>query len=121
MKDNMTIFIAFSCAIQCAVRSSYPNKNPLLAEACDGRDSDILPHVQTLKNFPAEELIGKVVMVRLDVTVLLREQKKQQSPVARVISTIKYLHKAGAKLILISSWSLRANLQLLKLEYVAGY
>ncbi|PHU06494.1 hypothetical protein BC332_22983 [Capsicum chinense] len=106
---------------ECAVRSSYPNKNPPLGEACDGRDSDILPHVQTLTNFPAEELIGKVVMVRLDVTVLLREQKKQQSPVARVISTIKYLHKAGAKLILISSWSLRANSQLLKLEYVAEF
>ncbi|XP_049406483.1 phosphoglycerate kinase, cytosolic-like isoform X1 [Solanum stenotomum] len=91
------------------------------AEACDGRDSDILPHVQTLRNFPEEELIGKVVMVRLDLTILLREHKKQQSPAACIISTIKYLHKAGAKLILISNWSVRADLQLLKLEYVAEF
>lgn len=64
--------------------------------------------------------MGKVVMVRLDLTILLREQKKKQSPAGRVISTIKYLHKAGAKLILISSWSARADSQLLKLERVAG-
>ncbi|KAK4348494.1 hypothetical protein RND71_031249 [Anisodus tanguticus] len=89
------------------------------AEACDGRDSDILPHVQTLRNFPGEELTGKVVMVRLDLTILVREKKKRQSPAARVISTIKYLHKAGAKLILISSWSPRADSRLLKLERIA--
>lgn len=59
-------------------------------------------------------------MVRLDLTILLREQKKQQSPAAGVIATIKFLHKAGAKLILISSWSLRADSQLLELEYIAG-
>lgn len=94
---------------------SFPNE----AEACDGRGTDILPYVQTVRNFPEEELIGKVVMVRLDLTIVLREQKKQQSPAARVISTIKYLHKAGAKLVLLSSWSLRADSRLLKLEYVA--
>ncbi|XP_009792555.1 uncharacterized protein LOC107791283 isoform X3 [Nicotiana tabacum] len=65
--------------------------------------------------------MGKVVMVRLDLTILLREQKKKQSPAGRVISTIKYLHKAGAKLILISSWSARADSQLLKLERVAEF
>ncbi|XP_059305869.1 phosphoglycerate kinase, cytosolic-like [Lycium ferocissimum] len=91
------------------------------AEAGDGRDPVILPHVRTLRNFPLEELIGKVVLVRLDLTILLREKKKQQSPAARVISTIKYLHKAGAKLILTSSWSRRADSQLLKLERVAEF
>ncbi|XP_070035807.1 uncharacterized protein LOC107802987 isoform X7 [Nicotiana tabacum] len=91
------------------------------AEACDGRDSDILPHVQTLRNFPEEELMGKVVMVRLDLTILLREQKKKHSSAARVISTIKYLHNAGAKLVLISSWSPKADSQLLKLERVAEF
>ncbi|XP_019236409.1 PREDICTED: uncharacterized protein LOC109216682 isoform X4 [Nicotiana attenuata] len=90
-------------------------------DEAEARGSDMLPHVQTLRNFPAEELMGKVVMVRLDLTILLREQKKQQSPAARVISTIKYLHKAGAKLILISSWSLRADSKLLKLERVAEF
>ncbi|XP_060201489.1 uncharacterized protein LOC132630015 isoform X3 [Lycium barbarum] len=91
------------------------------AEAGDGRDPVILPHVRTLRNFPLEELIGKVVLVRLDLTILLREKKQQQSPAARVISTIKYLHKAGAKLILTSSWSRRADSQLLKLERVAEF
>ncbi|XP_009616937.1 phosphoglycerate kinase, cytosolic isoform X5 [Nicotiana tabacum] len=94
---------------------------PRQAEACDGRDSDILPHVQTLRNFPEEELMGKVVMVRLDLTILLREQKKKHSSAARVISTIKYLHNAGAKLVLISSWSPKADSQLLKLERVAEF
>lgn len=77
--------------------------------------------MKTLRNFPEQELIGKVVMVRLDLTILLREQKKQQSPAAGVIATIKFLHKAGAKLILISSWSLRADSQLLELEYIAEF
>lgn len=65
--------------------------------------------------------MGKVVMVRLDLTILLREQKKKQSPAGRVISTIKYLHNAGAKLVLISSWSPKADSQLLKLERVAEF
>nr|XP_016482063.1 PREDICTED: phosphoglycerate kinase, cytosolic-like isoform X4 [Nicotiana tabacum] len=65
--------------------------------------------------------MGKVVMVRLDLTILLREQKKKHSSAARVISTIKYLHNAGAKLVLISSWSPKADSQLLKLERVAEF
>lgn len=66
-----------------------------------------IPHVQTLREFPREELFGKVVMVRFDSNILVKKEcdKKNQS-VSNAIYTIKYLHKAGAKVILVSDWNM---------------
>lgn len=66
-----------------------------------------IPHIQTLREFPREELFGKVVMVRFDSNILVKKvcDKKNQS-VSNAVYTIKYLHKAGAKIILVSDWNM---------------
>lgn len=81
----------------------------------------MLPHVKTLRGFPKEELLRKVVMVRFDSTIILRKKQDQlDSLVTSAISTIKYLYEAGAKLILVSSWRTKSNSKLLSAESVAG-
>jgi phosphoglycerate kinase len=65
-----------------------------------------IPHIQTLREFPREELFGKVVMVRFDSNILLKQEcnQKNQSDFNALL-TIKYLHEAGAKVILVSDWT----------------
>ncbi|RZB46515.1 Phosphoglycerate kinase [Glycine soja] len=59
-----------------------------------------------------EELFGKVVMVRFDSNILLkRECDEKNQSVSNVVYTIKYLPKAGAKVILVSDWNMN-NLEL---------
>ncbi|XP_073066674.1 uncharacterized protein [Primulina eburnea] len=76
--------------------------------ATDGAKIIDFPHVQTLRNFPNEEIFGKVVMVRFDSIVLLHE-KEDQSPPANALYTIKYLYEAGARVIMVGSWSETTN------------
>ncbi|KAJ4970239.1 hypothetical protein NE237_003338 [Protea cynaroides] len=76
------------------------------AKFSDGRKLDAIPPIQTLKDCPREELSGKVVMVRFDSNILLREALYLKSPsVNRAAFTIKYLYEAGAKVILASDWA----------------
>ncbi|KAL2487370.1 Phosphoglycerate kinase [Abeliophyllum distichum] len=91
------------------------------AEACDGDELYSFPHIQTLREFPKEELFRKVVMVRFDSRILPLGKKEYQSPPASALSTIKYLHNAGAKVILVGSWSGDINLRLSSAEYVAEF
>ncbi|XP_042493130.1 phosphoglycerate kinase, cytosolic-like isoform X2 [Macadamia integrifolia] len=71
----------------------------------DRRELDAIPPIQTLKEYPKEELFGKVVMVRFDSDILLKEALYLKSPlVNRAVFTIKYLYNAGAKVILASNW-----------------
>lgn len=71
-----------------------------------------IPHIRTLREFPREELFGKVVMVRFDSNILLkRECDEKNQSVSNVVYTIKYLPKAGAKVILVSDWNMN-NLEL---------
>ena len=82
---------------------------------------DAFPHIQYLRDFPKEEFHGKKVLVRFDSTILLRvELGQQSSSVSSAISTIKYLYNAGAKVILVSNWSVKNNLELHEAESVAG-
>lgn len=67
------------------------------------------PHVQSLRNFPREELFGKVVMVRFDTLILLQGMKEHQSLPANASLTIKYLHDSSAKVILVGSWNETTN------------
>ncbi|XP_073317190.1 uncharacterized protein [Primulina huaijiensis] len=76
--------------------------------ASDGAKIIDFPHVQTLRNFPNEEIFEKVVMVRFDSIVLLHE-KEDQSPPANALYTIKYLYEAGARVIMVGSWSETTN------------
>ena len=69
-----------------------------------------LPNVRRLSEFQKDELMGKVVLVRFDSNVLLGEkQDKQAKLFISALSTIKYVHEAGAKVILISSWSVKST------------
>lgn len=82
---------------------------------------EALPHVQTLREFPREELVAKVVMVRFDSGILLREKVDWSSQSAsKALYTVKYLHESGAKVILVSEWSRKINPKLLAAESVAG-
>lgn len=56
-------------------------------------------------------------MVRFDSTIFLKEELDQSSQsVSNAVFTIKYLHEAGAKIILVSDW----RKKLLDVESVAG-
>ncbi|CAJ1947445.1 unnamed protein product [Sphenostylis stenocarpa] len=73
----------------------------------NGGELNGIPHIQTLRAFPREELYGKVLMVRFDSNILLkRECDKKNQSVYNAVHTIKYLHRAGAKIILVSDWNM---------------
>ncbi|XP_021290030.1 phosphoglycerate kinase, cytosolic-like isoform X3 [Herrania umbratica] len=98
------------------VKSSHMEK----ASLCDGVELEAWPHVQTLREFPREELFAKVVMVRFDSTIFLGEKLDWSSQSAlRALYTIKFLHESGAKVILVSAWSMKINPKLLAAEAVA--
>ncbi|GAY56827.1 hypothetical protein CUMW_174870 [Citrus unshiu] len=87
---------------------------------CDGIESDVLPHIQTLRRFPKVELAGKVALVRFDSTILLNQELDPRSrSVFSALFTIKYLLEFGAKVILASDWSNKINSNVLSAEYVA--
>ncbi|XP_024038220.1 uncharacterized protein LOC18038153 isoform X1 [Citrus clementina] len=86
----------------------------------DGIESDVLPHIQTLRRFPKVELAGKVALVRFDSTILLNQELDPRSrSVFNALFTIKYLLEFGAKVILASDWSNKINSNVLSAEYVA--
>ncbi|PWA42220.1 phosphoglycerate kinase [Artemisia annua] len=81
-----------------------------------------LPHVRRLSEFQKDELMGKVVLVRFDSNVLLGEKQDKHAKVfISGLSTIKYLHEAGAKVILISSWSVKTNSKLHSPDSISAY
>ncbi|OAY71813.1 Phosphoglycerate kinase [Ananas comosus] len=79
-------------------------------------------HVQTLRNFPVEKLSGEVVLVRLDSTVLLESLPSDSRSLSlnRTLATIKHLHNAGAKVLLISNWGQSAD-PMISSEFLADY
>lgn len=81
------------------------------AYICKGRGSDAIPYIQTLRKFPKEDLLEKVVLVRFDSAILFWElDAKTQSP-TNALFTITYLYEAGAKVILVSDWSSKMGSQ----------
>ncbi|KAL5995283.1 hypothetical protein ACLOJK_025341 [Asimina triloba] len=76
--------------------------------------------VQTLRKFPLEGLSGKVVLVRFDANLLLKEALDfEVQSVRMALCTIKYLYNAGAKLLLASDWSQSRKSTLLSAHAVA--
>ena len=79
-----------------------------------------IPHIQTLREFPREELFGKAVMVRFDSNILLQPKCDQKTESDfNALFTIKYLYDAGAKVILVSDWDVNTS-ELLRIASVAG-
>ncbi|XP_023767806.1 phosphoglycerate kinase, cytosolic isoform X2 [Lactuca sativa] len=91
-------------------------------EEDDGNAFNALPHVKRLSELQKDDLFGKIVMVRFDSNILLEEnQNKNSKTFISALSTIKYLHEAGATVILISSWSTKTNSNLDSLDSVSAY
>ncbi|WCJ34492.1 Phosphoglycerate kinase family protein [Euphorbia peplus] len=88
---------------------------------CDEEELETLPYVQTLREFPKEELAGKVVIIRFDSTILLETLEKScdSEAVSNAIFTIKYLNENGAKIILVSAWRKKNKSKHLDLEAAA--
>ncbi|VAH03853.1 unnamed protein product [Triticum turgidum subsp. durum] len=95
------------CRVQCCqVPRSTRNVAHLQKEdkySCVDRSTSYL-HVQTLRNFPIEKLYGEVVLVRLDSVILLDPLGLFSCSLKKTLSTIKYLYKAGGKVLLVTSW-----------------
>lgn len=76
--------------------------------------------MQTLRDFP-EVLSSKIVMVRIEVDVLLRAKQDQNTPASSfTFSTIKYLYRSDAKIILVGNWSVTFDSKIPTVEFVAG-
>ena len=91
------------------------------AFAFSEEESEALPYVQTLRQFPKKELFEKVVLVRFDSSILLSEEADRIArSSSNALFTIKYLHKAGAKVVLVSDWSAKSDSKLFVSESVAG-
>ncbi|XP_047981779.1 phosphoglycerate kinase-like isoform X1 [Salvia hispanica] len=69
----------------------------------------VFPNVQFLRNFPRNELFGKVVMVRFDTLILLQGMKEHKPLPENAFFTIRYLYNSRAKVILVGSWNESAN------------
>ncbi|CAK8533212.1 unnamed protein product [Lathyrus sativus] len=74
--------------------------------ANNGGELNGIPHIQTLREFPRKELFGKVVMVRFDSNILLKQKHNQKNQSDfNALFTIQYLHEIESKVILVSDWS----------------
>ncbi|KAL6141943.1 hypothetical protein ACLB2K_060229 [Fragaria x ananassa] len=91
----------------------YPKVNVTFKCKAFGGELEALPHLQTLKKFPKEELVEKVVLVRFDSALLLQEQESS------AVFTIKYLQQSGAKVVLVSDWSAKTNPKVFAAQSVA--
>ena len=68
-----------------------------------------------------EELSSKVVMVRFDSSILIQKEIDRHTRITtNAYETIKYIYKAGAKIILTSSWNVKHCSKALSVEDVAG-
>ncbi|PIN05213.1 Phosphoglycerate kinase [Handroanthus impetiginosus] len=99
----------FSCPVSCKLVDQAEQSLVEEDAVSDGEQFTTFPHIQTLRNFPKEKLFRKVVMVRFDTMIILQGMKEHQSSPENAFSTIKYLYEAGAKVILVGSWSENAN------------
>ncbi|XP_020553516.1 uncharacterized protein LOC105174272 isoform X1 [Sesamum indicum] len=104
LKRKECSVVLFSLPVSCKVVDQAEHSLTEKDAVCGRGNFTVFPHIQTLRNFPKEKLFGKVVMVRFDSMVLLQGRKGHQSPPANAFSTIKYLHEAGAKVVLVGGW-----------------
>lgn len=84
-------------------------------------ESNLFPHVQSLRNFPIENIYGEVVIVRFDSTLLLEASDSNNFSLDKSLFTIKYLFNAGAKVLLVSNWGRLDHPMLLSVESLAGH
>uniref|UniRef100_A0A2P2J2F4 Phosphoglycerate kinase n=2 Tax=Rhizophora mucronata TaxID=61149 RepID=A0A2P2J2F4_RHIMU len=91
------------------------------AACCDEGGSEAIPCIQTLREFPKEKLMSKVVMVRFDSTVLLGEEWGPCSQsFCNAVYTIRHLREGGARVVITSDWSNRTRSKLVDVQSVAN-
>ncbi|OEL24744.1 Phosphoglycerate kinase [Dichanthelium oligosanthes] len=91
--------------------------------SCTDQSTSYL-HVQSLRNFPTEKLCGEVVVVRLDSALLLGHLGPCTFSLERALLTIKYLYKARAKVVIVTSWDTvlqSDNLEIQSIDSFAEY
>ncbi|KAL3753959.1 hypothetical protein ACJRO7_001238 [Eucalyptus globulus] len=118
------LLVAAQSSRQGNFSSAGPNETSAEHKAFfrERRESDALPYIQTLGKFPKEELEDKVVMVRFDSAILLREDQDhtvQSNLYAHL--TIKYLLEARARIVLVSDWNGGINSKFPDLQSVAEH
>ncbi|TKV93655.1 hypothetical protein SEVIR_9G239700v4 [Setaria viridis] len=95
------------CRVQCSQlghsTSPVDNQKEKDRYSCIDQSTSYL-HVQSLRNFPTEKLCGEVVVVRLDSALLLGHLGPCTFALERALLTIKYLYKARAKVVIVTSW-----------------
>lgn len=91
-----------------------------LQDCSNGNKSNSLLHIQTLRNFPIKKLHGEVVIVRFDSALLLKGAEINDSLACKAFSTIRYLHDAGAKIILVGNWGHTSDSLSLSTKSLAG-
>ncbi|KAM5559759.1 phosphoglycerate kinase [Rosa sericea] len=114
---NLLHLPAFSSIAYKPHSVEYPKANVTIKCKAYGGELDALPHLQTLRKFPREELVEKVVLVRFDSTLLLQEQEQRFQ--CNAVFTIKYLQQSGAKVVLVSDWSAKTNPKVFAAQSVA--
>eukprot|EP01018_Ginkgo_biloba_P032431 Gb_38763 [translate_table: standard] len=99
--------------------TASPNKG----ESHTHREMYPLLPFQTLGNFPREELLGKVVMVRFDTKTCFRDdQVVIKCASQNTLNTFKYLCNAGAKVVLVSRWApLQVSAGIPQIKTLADY
>ncbi|KAG8091721.1 hypothetical protein GUJ93_ZPchr0012g19980 [Zizania palustris] len=96
----------FKCTVRCCQLPQSASVVHLQEEdkySCVDRSTSYL-HVQSVRNFPIEKFHGEAVLVRLDSVLLCDPLGPCNLSLKRTLSTIKYLYKAGAKVLLVTSW-----------------
>ncbi|XP_057840708.1 phosphoglycerate kinase, cytosolic isoform X2 [Cryptomeria japonica] len=84
---------------------SIPSSTPSQVVFCTRGELNPCLSFQTLKTFPREELLGKVVMVRFDSKLCPRDnQFISEYPNDNAIKTLKYLCDFGAKVVIATHW-----------------
>ncbi|XP_050382755.1 phosphoglycerate kinase, cytosolic-like [Argentina anserina] len=112
---------AFSSIVYKCHSVEYPKVNVKYECKAYGGELDALPTVQTLRKFPKEELLEKVVLVRFDSALLLQERVQDQLLECNAVFTIKYLQQFGAKVVLVSDWSAKTNPKVFATQSVADF
>lgn len=80
-----------------------------------------LPLIQTLRQFPKQQLFAKVVLVRFDAAIILQDDMElRNDSILNALYTIEYLYEAGAKVVLVGDWSHKINSRITSTQSVAG-
>ncbi|XP_078427597.1 uncharacterized protein LOC144700077 isoform X2 [Wolffia australiana] len=77
--------------------------------------------VQTLRDYPREKLSGQFVAVRMDSALILSALVHEDCSTNNALQTIKYLHEAGSKVLILCSWDVASGRDIISIESFADH